>query len=81
MADEYWIQEAIKKPGAFRAWCERNREKIKRVIGEDIFDKRGRLKKRAVRKLKRAVQEGRIRVSETTKKRIVLADTLMNKLR
>lgn len=81
MAKEYWIQCAIKKPGAFRAWCERNREKIKRVIGEDIFDKRGRLKRRAVRRLKNAVLQGKMRVSETTKKRIVLADTLMNELR
>ena len=50
---EYWIQEAIKRPGSLRAWLERHREEIKKYVGEDPFTKRGTIRKSVLVKLKK----------------------------
>ncbi|MDW8004917.1 MAG: hypothetical protein RMI04_08925 [Thermofilaceae archaeon] len=76
----YWIQEAIEKPGALRAWLKANRHSIRRVTGEDPFDKRGRVKVTTLKKLRKAAKAGRVRLSDTTLRRINLAITL-HKLR
>lgn len=73
-----WIQEAIKNPGALRRYIERNRSRIKRIVGEDPISKEGIIKISALKKLRKAIKEGRLRVSNraTLLRRINLAITL-----
>ncbi|MEM4501699.1 MAG: hypothetical protein QW512_06170 [Thermofilaceae archaeon] len=73
---EYWIQEAIRNPGALREWAERNADKIRRLTGEEPFDRQGRLKVTVLRKLKALHKRGEVRLSDTTLRRINLALTL-----
>jgi len=76
---EYWIQEAIKRPGALREWLERHRSEVKRLIGEDPFTEDGKIRMSALRKLKKRkdvlkkIAKSRWR---TIHKRVVLAVTL-----
>ncbi|MEM4455026.1 MAG: hypothetical protein QXT28_09965 [Thermofilaceae archaeon] len=76
MTKEYWIQDAIEKPGALREWLERNRERIRRVAGEDPFTEDGKIKVTVLKKIRKKAKEGKIRVSPTTLRRINLAITL-----
>lgn len=75
-----WIQEAIKKPGALRAWFQRNRGKLRKILKMDPLTKRGRIKFRALSKLLKLHDKGKIRLTGRTRKRIQLAKTL-HKLR
>ncbi|MEM4455479.1 MAG: hypothetical protein QXT28_12245 [Thermofilaceae archaeon] len=75
-----WIQEAIKRPGALREWLKENRGRVKRLTGEDPFDRKGRIKVRVLRKLLAKHKKGRVRLHPRTVKRIQLALTL-HKLR
>ena len=69
-----WIQKAIKRPGALKAWLKRNRKKIKRLTGMDTFTKTGEVNTRCLQKLRKT--EWYKRLSPTTKRRINLAITL-----
>ena len=60
--DEYWIQEAIKNPGALRRY-------VKRVYGEEGFTKRGTIKTEVLRELLN-------HPNETIRRRAQLALTL-----
>ncbi len=60
--DEYWIQEAIKNPGALRRY-------VKRVYGEEGFTKRGTIKVEVLRELLN-------HPNETIRRRAQLALTL-----
>ncbi|MEM4853760.1 MAG: hypothetical protein QXQ60_09350 [Thermofilum sp.] len=71
-----WIQEAIKRPGALREWLKKNRGRVKRLTGEDPFDRRGRIKARVLRKLLARHRKGRVKLHPRTVKRIQLALTL-----
>ena len=73
-----WIQEAIKKPGALKNWLKKNRKKIKEVIGEDPFTKDGKIKVRAIKKIIKAIKEGKLRTRNkpTILRRLYLALTL-----
>lgn len=62
---DYWIQRAIKKPGALRKY-------LKRKYGRKAFTKKGTIKVTFLRKLRKNP-----RISTTTKRRINLALTLM----
>ena len=73
-----WIQKAIKKRGALKAWLKRNERKIVSAIKDSVFDKEGDIKVTALRKLRRTKLWDRL--SSTTKRRINLAITL-HKLR
>ncbi|MEM2502362.1 MAG: hypothetical protein QXR02_06650 [Acidilobaceae archaeon] len=76
MSKQYWIQKAIKKPGALREWLKRNAKKVRKVIKGSPFTKRGKIKVSALRKIKKAINEGKLKVSRRTKARINLAITL-----
>jgi hypothetical protein len=60
--DEYWIQEAIKNPGALKRY-------VKRVFGEEGFTRRGTIKTEVLRELLR-------HPNETIRRRAQLALTL-----
>lgn len=72
----YWIQRAIKKPGALTRWVKRNRAKLKRILGFDPITKRGDIRDRAITKLIKLYRAGKIRLSTKTKRRLILARTL-----
>jgi len=59
---EYWIQDAIKRPGALRAY-------VKRVYGEKGFTSRGTIKRDVLLELKR-------HPNPTIRRRATLALTL-----
>ena len=71
-----WIQRAIKHPGALTAWFKRRRRVLKRKLGYDPITKRGDIRDKAVRDTIRLAKAGKIRVSETTMRRLYLARTL-----
>ena len=48
-----WIQRAIKRPGSLRAWLRRNRARIKRAVGRDLFTKDGKVSVAALKALRR----------------------------
>lgn len=70
----YWIQRAIKRPGALRAWLKRNRKRIRAAVGEDPFTKTGKIKVSVLRKLRETSLYQR--ASPAVKRRINLAITL-----
>ena len=76
---DYWIQEAVQKPGALRKWLEQHREEIRKEIGEDPFAADGTIKMRALKKLKKRKDVLKKLAGSrwrTVHKRIVLATTL-----
>jgi len=68
-----WIQKAVKKPGALKAWLKRNAEKIEEVTGMEPFTKSGEVNTRCLQKLKKTKYYQRL--SDRTKRRINLAIT------
>ena len=74
--DNKWIQKAIKKKGALTNWMNRNRKRLKRILGFDPITKKGDINDRAVNKLIKLKKEGKIRIGEKTYKRLTLAKTL-----
>lgn len=72
----YWIQEAIKRPGALLQWFKRNRKKLKKLLGYDPITKEGDINDRAVRGVLKLWKQGKIRLSDRTVKRLYLARTL-----
>ena len=72
--EEYWIQEAIKRPGSLRAWLKRNKRKVVAAIKEDPFTRDGRIKVTALKKLRRTKLYERL--PTRIKQKINLAITL-----
>jgi len=73
---KYWIQKAIKHPGALTNWFKRNRKKLKRKLGYDPITRRGDINDRAIRDVLKLYKQGKIRLRSTTVKRLNLAKTL-----
>lgn len=71
-----WIQKAIRRPGALLRWFKRNRARLKRKLGYDPITRRGDINNRAKRDVLRLADQGRIRISQRTRKRLQLAVTL-----
>ena len=71
-----WIQKAIKHPGALTEWFKRNRKKLKKKLGYDPITKKGDINDRAISGTIRLVKQGKLRVSDTTLRRLYLAKTL-----
>jgi len=71
-----WIQDAVKNPGALTEWFKRNRRKLKKLLGYDPITKNGDINDRAVHGVIRLVKEGKLRVGDTTLRRLYLARTL-----
>jgi len=71
---EYWIQDAIKRPGSLRAWLKRNKRKVVAAIKEDPFTKDGKIKVSALKKLRRTKLYERL--PTRIKQKINLAITL-----
>ncbi len=68
---KYWIQEAVKRPGALKEW-------LRKRFGRRAFTRDGEIKESFLRKLKEEIKRGRIKVKdkETWLRRINLALTL-----
>jgi hypothetical protein len=66
-----WIQEAIKHPGALKQW-------LKKRFGKKAFTKSGKIKVSFLKKLRKEIKEGKIKVRNKTLwlRRINLALTL-----
>ena len=74
-----WISRAIENRGALRDWFKRNRRDLKQLLGYDPFKKRGSrlvLKTTAIRDTLELAETGRLRVRDTTLRRLRLALTL-----
>ena len=50
---EYWMQDAVKRPGELRKWLKRNKQRVVGAIKEDPFDEKGRIKVTALKKLRK----------------------------
>lgn len=73
---KYWIQDAIKHPGALTAWFKRNRKRLMKKLGYDPITKKGDIRDKAINDVLRLYKKGKIRLSDTTVKRLNLAKTL-----
>lgn len=75
---KYWIQEAIKHPGALTAWLKRNKSELEKKLKTKIFTRDGKIKVSALKKLRNAIKSGKIKVRNKTTllRRINLAITL-----
>ena len=71
-----WIQCAIRRPGALRQWFQRNRKRLKRLLGYDPLNRDGTIKAKAITGVLRLHKEGRLRLDTTTVRRLNLAKTL-----
>ncbi|MGC9123725.1 MAG: capsid protein VP2 [Thermoplasmata archaeon] len=71
MKSKYWIQRAIRNPGALKMW-------LRKRFGKKAFTKSGKIKVKYLRKLAKEIKQGKIRVrnKRTILRRIYLAMTL-----
>jgi len=68
---KYWIQKAIKRPGALKAWLKRNKEKVRRATGESPLTREGKVKVSVLKKFRNTKTYKKL--STSTKHRINLA--------
>lgn len=68
---KYWIQEAVKRPGSLKQW-------LKKRYGRRAFTRSGEIKVSYLRKLRKEIKKGEIKVRNKSVwlKRINLALTL-----
>lgn len=74
---ERWTQ--LLKKGTLTKWAKMNANRIKRVTGENAFTKNGDLNDRALRILLKKHEQGKIKLSDSTVRKIRAKFTL-NKL-
>lgn len=70
---KYWIQNAVKRPGALKAWLRRHEDEIEEATGMKPFTRTGEVNTNALRKLRNT--EYYQRLSTKTKQRINFAIT------